>query len=319
MYRKGGESHPYTPSDFEPWISGFLRISIFGFDFKQHMNRIVVPLSICLLAPICPTSPPLQQKGDVGVAYQIPFRLTDTLHILVRAKIDGKGPFNFIVDTGAPALFIATDVAKKLEIVPDKNGWATIARLELEGGAVIPDAKARIETPFQLEGMNGIGLAGATLHGIIGYTVLARYRMELDFTTDRMTWTRLDHDPTPPQGMNKGSAPAGLDALGGVMKLMGSLMGKKPETVFQMRGFLGFEFAEVDQGVTVTNVLPGSPADQAGLKANDRLVQFQDKPVTSAASLLRHAAAVTPGKSVRMTVTRDGTRQEIRIGAGTGF
>ncbi len=30
----------------------------------------------------------------------VPFRLTDTHHTLVRVKINGKGPFNFIVDTG---------------------------------------------------------------------------------------------------------------------------------------------------------------------------------------------------------------------------
>ena len=34
-----------------------------------------------------------------------------------------------------------------------------------------------------------MGFAGAELHGIIGYNVLARYRMEIDFTRDKMTWT----------------------------------------------------------------------------------------------------------------------------------
>ena len=38
--------------------------------------------------------------------------------------------------------------------------------------------------------MNGLGLAGVELHGMIGYNVLARYRMEIDFTRDKMTWTR---------------------------------------------------------------------------------------------------------------------------------
>ena len=34
----------------------------------------------------------------------VPYRLTDTHHTLVRVKINGKGPFNFIVDTGCPAV-----------------------------------------------------------------------------------------------------------------------------------------------------------------------------------------------------------------------
>src|SRR5258708_2259043 len=51
---------------------------------------------------------------DVGKAYSIPYRLTDSGHIMVRVKINGKGPFNFIVDTGAPLVYVTLPVAKKL-------------------------------------------------------------------------------------------------------------------------------------------------------------------------------------------------------------
>src|SRR5262249_9297669 len=95
--------------------------------------------------------------------YQVPYRLTATEHVLVRAKINGKGPFTFIVDTGAPALFVSTAVGKKLGLTADKKGWATLDRFAFEGGAVVTKAKARIDDPFQLEGMNGLGLAGAHL------------------------------------------------------------------------------------------------------------------------------------------------------------
>src|ERR1700682_5704428 len=95
--------------------------------------------------------------------YEVPYRLTATQHVLVRAKINGKGPFNFILDTGAPALFVSTAIGKKLGLTADKSGWTTLDRFTLEGGAVVPKAKARIEDPFQLEGMNGLGLAGAHL------------------------------------------------------------------------------------------------------------------------------------------------------------
>ena len=46
-------------------------------------------------------------------AHPVPFKLTDTQHVMVRVKINGKGPFNFIVDTGAPIMFVATPVGKK--------------------------------------------------------------------------------------------------------------------------------------------------------------------------------------------------------------
>ena len=46
--------------------------------------------------------------------------------------------------------------------------------------------------------MNALGLPGASIDGILGFTILARFRLEIDLTKDRMTWTRLDHDPRDP-------------------------------------------------------------------------------------------------------------------------
>src|SRR5581483_11912212 len=133
------------------------------------MRRLLPLLAVGLLASPLRADEPRKAPEK----FEVPYRLTLPKHILIRAKINNKGPFNFILDTGAPALFIATKVADKIGLDSDKNGWGTIDRFEIEGGVVIPKAKARIETPFQLEGMNGMGLAGCELHGIIGYNILA--------------------------------------------------------------------------------------------------------------------------------------------------
>lgn len=262
-----------------------------------------------------------ESKAAKGKTFQVPYRLTNTQHVLVRAKINGKGPFNFIIDTGAPALFVATAVAKKIGVEPDKNLWGTFDRFEIEGGVVIPKAKGRIETPFQLEGMNGLGLAGAEIHGIIGYNLLAHYRIVFDFTRDKMAWTRLNYKPPVPQGlMGKGKgAPGGLDALGSVMKLMGSLLGKKAEPQMKPRGFLGVELADVGGGVEVKKVLAHSPAAQAGLKVGDRISRFQGKAVQTHAQLEKLAAALPAGQSARMQFSRAGAVQEITVKLGEGF
>jgi hypothetical protein len=247
-------------------------------------------------------------------SYEIPYRLTNTQHVLIRAKINGKGPFNFILDTGAPTLFVATSVARQLGIEPDKAGWAILKEFEIEGGASIPGARARIETPFQLEGMNGLGLSGAQLHGIIGYTILARYRIEFDFTKDKLKWTRLDFNPPFPTGLRgQSGAAGGLDALGGVMKFMGALLGKKPEPELTMRGFLGIELADKGAGVDIKMVLPASPADKAGLKAGDHITHFDGKEVRSATEVQRLAKNLEPGKSARIRVARDGVKDEFQV------
>ena len=172
----------------------------------------------------------------------MPYRLTAVKHIVVRAKINGKGPFNFILDTGAPALFIAPEAAKKAGVDADAKHWGVCDRFEIEGGVVLPKAKARIEKPFQLEGMNGLGLGGVELHGMIGYNILAHYRMEIDFTKDKMVWTPIaDFDPKPPMGLggNVNSAAGGLEVMGTLMKFFGALSGAKAEPDYALRGFLG--------------------------------------------------------------------------------
>jgi hypothetical protein len=60
--------------------------------------------ALCLVPPAGADEKP---KAEAKT-YQVPYRLTVPKHILVRAKINGKGPFNFLLDTGAPALFVST-------------------------------------------------------------------------------------------------------------------------------------------------------------------------------------------------------------------
>jgi hypothetical protein len=260
------------------------------------------------------------RKKAAGPTYRVPYRVTDTLHVLVRAKVNGKGPFNFIIDTGAPALFVADAVGKKLGLAKDKKGWAVLDRFELEGGAAQEKVKARVETPFQLEGMNALGLAGAELHGVIGYTVLAQYRMEFDFTKDRMTWTRLDFEPPPLVPIGKGGGGAGgLELVGSLMKLAGFLLGGRPAPETAPRGFLGLDAADADGWVRVASVLDKGPAAAAGLKTGDYIVRFQRKTVKRTATLQRLAARVTAGEQVRLTVLRGDDIHEIAFRAGEGL
>ena len=140
--------------------------------------------------------PAAQAAQAEGV--RVPYVLTDTKHVMVRAKINGKGPFNFIVDTGAPALYVGTEIAKKIGVQAEKNGWAKLDTFEIEGGVMLKDARGRVEDPFQLIGMNKMNLAGFRYDGIIGYTVLAKYRIRFDFTKSHLVWTKLDWEPPPP-------------------------------------------------------------------------------------------------------------------------
>ena len=274
----------------------------------------VVGLSLLALGPPL-RADEAKKDGPAAVSkqFQVPYRLTIPKHILIRAKINNKGPFNFILDTGAPALFVSTKVCKKLGVEPDRKGWGTFDRFEIEGGVVVEKAKGRIDDPFQLEGMNGLGLAGVELHGIIGYNILAKYRMEIDFTRDKMTWTELGWEPTAPMGLGGRGGQGGLEVFGTLMKLVGGFLGRKAEPVVVVRGFLGLK-AEDDDGVAVVkSVLVNGPADEGGLKPGDRIVKFKGRSVYGLDGLQRFARNVTAGESVVMTVQRGGDKKEVEI------
>jgi len=283
-----------------------------------------IPWFCAALAALCLVSPAEARAPVPGKAaprsFEVPYRLTVPKHLLVRAKINGKGPFNFILDTGAPALFVATPVCKKLGIEPDRNGWGTFDRFEIEGGVVLTKLRGRVETPFQLEGMNGMGLAGAEVHGMIGYNVLARYRIEIDFARDKMVWAPLDFEPKVPGGMGgKGGGMGGLEIMGSIMKGLGALLGRKPAPEVRLRGFWGVELAEGDESPVVRSVLTNGPAAGAGVKAGDRLTHVQGRTVQNVEDVHRFARKLAPGESVKLTVVRGGVAREITVKAGEGI
>ena len=213
--------------------------------------------------------PTADKVKAVEKEYAIPYRLTDTKHVLVRVKVNGKGPFNLILDTGAPAVFITKKSAERAGLDTDKDGWAATDSFELEGGLKVPGAKARVADLFQLEGMNGMGLAGVELHGVVGYNVLAKYRITYDFTADKLKFVPLDFTPPAVNARGKDNSQGGLDLLGPAMKMLAGFMGIKPNFAVEPRGFLGLELAETDGKLAVKSVVKGSPAEAAGLKPGD--------------------------------------------------
>jgi hypothetical protein len=286
------------------------------------MNRFRCWLALAAAAALClPATAgekPAPPKG-AGKSVAVPYKLTDSLHVLVRVKINGKGPLNFIVDTGAPIVFVSKEAARKVGLEADKTGFAVIDRLDLEGGLTARKTRARVETVYQLEGMNALGLAGVELHGILGYNLLAHYKMDIDFTKNKMAWTPLDFDP-PPLVPIRGKGPAGMEAMGGILKFLSAFMGKTLPGPPNPRGFLGVELADSDQDyVVVTEVLQDSPAAKAGVRKGDHITHFQGKSVSSLTSLQRMAARLTANQSVRLTIDRAGEKKELSFRTGGGL
>ena len=261
----------------------------------------------------------------VGQSYRVPYRVTDTNHFLVRVRIDGKGPFNFLVDTGAPHLFVGMEAAKKIGIKADPEEYFTpIGRLDFEGGASLTGMQARVEDVFQMVGMNALGLPGASIDGILGFTALARFKLQIDPTDDRMTWTRLDFDPKDPvvprAALRKASGEMqAMNALGPLAKLAAAFVGKQPEETLQPRGFLGVELAESGGEVKVSGLLADSPAASADVKVGDVLAKVNGRAVASTRDARKAVAEVRPGDKVALGLLREGRAIEATLTAGEGL
>jgi serine protease Do len=64
-----------------------------------------------------------------------------------------------------------------------------------------------------------------------------------------------------------------------------------------------------NEGVLVTEVVPGNPADKAGIKAKDIITAVNGEKVTSSRELTAKAATLPVGETTKITVVRDGKQQ----------
>ena len=90
------------------------------------------------------------------------------------------------------------------------------------------------------------------------------------------------------------------------------------------RGSIGIMFDAVENpaiarvygsgtGVTVSSVVPGSPADTAGLKVGDTITSVDGKKVTKGTELVADIASRKPGSKVTLNFLRNGKTQDTSV------
>jgi serine protease Do len=70
---------------------------------------------------------------------------------------------------------------------------------------------------------------------------------------------------------------------------------------------------KIQGGVFIEDVRPDSPADRGGLKRSDIVVEFDGEHVRSARQFSRLVQETPPGRTVKATVVRGGTRTNVEI------
>lgn len=70
---------------------------------------------------------------------------------------------------------------------------------------------------------------------------------------------------------------------------------------------------EERQGALVSRVEKGSPADSAGIKAGDVVIEVDRRPIASSSELRNSVGNMPLGQSVNLTIVREGAKKEVKV------
>ncbi|WP_406698203.1 PDZ domain-containing protein [Singulisphaera sp. Ch08] len=267
------------------------------------------PASASAQAPAPTAQAEKEKTKDQGKKGTVPFEMLATNHMVVRAKLNGKGPFDLIFDVGAPITLLTNKASLESGTIKADaprsflfsiRGESEVKKLEM-GEMTAEDVPVIVLDHPLLKAMGD--MLDRPLDGIIGYTFFARYRTTIDYQARKMTFEPVD---------------------GPVRNLMKDL----PDRLAGPRvarhrtlapgGLWGLSVGDpVDglnsSGVPIMSVVADSPAATAGLKPGDVLTTLDGRWTTSITDAYAAAAGVPAGREAPVVVLRDGKELTLTV------
>jgi serine protease Do len=74
--------------------------------------------------------------------------------------------------------------------------------------------------------------------------------------------------------------------------------------------------ADTEKGALIAEVIRGGPADKAGLKKNDLIINFRGKEINDSSVLRNEVANTLIDQDVKVTILRDGKKMEVMVKTG---
>jgi hypothetical protein len=263
----------------------------------------VVGLMTALANPGMSQAPPAPPPSETVV---VPFTLLPSGHFLVEVKMNDKGPYYLVFDTGAPLMLLNSRISKDAGVAKKKTGG-----FSLFSGPSQVDVKTLEVGSAKADHVPGVVMDHPTveaiskafekdfgkIEGIVGFPFFARYKMTVDYKTKQLTFT--------PNGYKPGDYLT--DMMGSVMKMSNA----KPEPKVQSAGGLwGIEVEkdakDSDPGVVVKLAYEGGAAAEAGLKPGDRVLTIDGRWTDTPAETSAAAAKAKPGTPCKVLIQRGG-------------
>lgn len=168
------------------------------------MRRAI--LLLALLAACARTAPQRVDAPADSAAGEIDFTLAgpSDAAILVPVTINGEGPWDFVLDTGATITCVNAALADSLEL-PDRTGTIGIGAGVGSSGRMrvvdIDSIRVGPAAAYDLAGcvvdLGNMATVGLQTHGLLGLNFLRPFRMTLDFEREVLTLVDPRARPAP--------------------------------------------------------------------------------------------------------------------------
>jgi PDZ domain/Aspartyl protease len=277
---------------------------------------LIAGLAWASLRPVPQAAPPIMKVDAKAKAKKavVPFVMLPTNHMLVKARINGEGPYNLIFDLGAPITLLNNRASESSGVVKNDaprsflfgmRGEAEIDKLQAGEMTVTKLPVIVFDHPIlkALEDM-----VGRKIDGIMGFTLFARFKTTIDYQANQMTFEPVDFEVR--------------DLLKDLQdRMMAPRVAKHkvlaPLGVWGIR--LGTPTGGIDApGVPIAAVVPGSPAEKGGLKVGDVITTLDGRWTASVEDVYAAAADAEPGRAADVIILRDGKEMTVSVTAAEG-
>jgi hypothetical protein len=272
------------------------------------MRYLLFSLGLLVALATCPSPlPPGAWADTSSKPAAVAFDLLKTKHMVVQIKVNGKGPYRVIFDTGAPVMLLNTKIAKESGLLA-KNAKAPLFSLF---GSMAPVKIKMLEigglkaenVPVMVMDHPSIDLISKVLgpiEGIVGFPFFARYKMTIDYQAKEMTFVPNGFDP-----------PDYLETITAALMAPPKPKFMAPTGQWGLR--LGKDKADNQAGVNVISVLRESAAERAGIRTGDRLLTVDGRWTDSVVDTYLAAGHVKPGAEAKVLVRRGDQEIEILV------
>ncbi|MFN3652326.1 MAG: PDZ domain-containing protein [Armatimonadota bacterium] len=283
------------------------------------MHRALTPL--LLAGALAAGSPAWSAPAPAAPkTVTVPMRIMRTGHFTVGVRVNGKGPFRLVMDTGSPVTFITARAAQKVGLLTaaaakkpallGMRGQSQAASFKV-GACEVKDLPILlldhpvIDMLSQVEG---------PIDGIVGFSFFARFRTTIDYEAARVTFAPTRY--------------AGGDVVSDLTSTIGS---RRPtERLLTPAAQWGLEVealpapaegaeGEPARGVRIKRVYEGGASAAAGLREGDVLLEIDGSWTDSVTDTLEAVARTRAGTPVAVRVQRDGEELKISVRPRAGL